>query len=42
MDIDKLEDWVMDNNMHVPWLEGPGVWPFDEPAHAPDGEPAKA
>jgi len=42
MDIDKLEDWVMDNNMHVPWLEGPGVWPFDEPAPAPDEEPAKA
>jgi transposase-like protein len=42
MDIDKLEDWVIENNMQVPWLEGPGVWPFDEPAPAPDGEPAKA
>lgn len=42
MDIDKLEDWVIENNMRVPWLEGPGVWPFDEPAPAPDGEPLKA
>jgi hypothetical protein len=42
MDIDKLEDWVIENNMHVPWLEGPRVWPFDEPTPAPDEEPAKA
>ena len=43
VDWDKLEDWVMDNNMNVPWLSGARHWPFDEPVEpAPDREPARA